>query len=179
MKLNFILFFFDVKKKLFVIIKMQSQNIILQYFDLPINQEEKKKYRNLSDEEKMIVSNFMEDKNQPNQQINRQMIQNKMQNSSDKYVQISTKKMQVLIQKPNKHGRNQDLYILQQVMVNPLFQRQGILTRFLTTLKNSLPENSRIMIQSVLGDNLETYIKNRPNLFSIVPDTDSNYMYTP
>jgi hypothetical protein len=83
----------------------------------------------------------MQDENQPNQQIHRQMIQNKMQNSPSRYVNISTKKIQVLIQKPNKHGSNQDLYILQQVMVNPLFQRQGILTRFLTTLRNSLHEN--------------------------------------
>lgn len=64
-------------------------------------------------------------------------------------------------------------------MVNPLFQKQGILTRFLTTLQNSLPENSRIKIQSVSGDNLKSYINNRPNLFSLVPGTDSDYMYTP
>lgn len=155
---------------------MQSQNQILRYFDLPISQEERQKYRNLSEEEKMIVETFMEDENQPNQQINRHMILNQMQNSGNRYVQISTKKIQVLIQKPKS---NQNLYILQQVTVNPLFQRQGILTRFLTTLQNSLPENSRIMIQSVLGDNLVAYITNRPNLFSLVSGTESNYMYTP
>ena len=161
-----------------MIIKMQSQNQILRYFDLPISQEDRQKYRNLSEEEKMIVSSFMVDENQPNQQINRQMIQYQMQNSSDRYVQISTKKIQVLIQKPGERG-NQNLYILQQVMVNPLFQRQGILTRFLTTLRNSLPENSRIMIQSVSGENLEAYITSEPHLFSLVPGTDSDYMYTP
>ena len=40
---------------------MQSQNQILRYFDLPISQEERQKYRNLSEEEKMIVETFMED----------------------------------------------------------------------------------------------------------------------
>jgi hypothetical protein len=34
------------------------------------------------------------------------------------------------------------------------------------------------MIQSVIGDNLETYIKNRPNLFSLEPET-ADYIYTP
>jgi hypothetical protein len=157
---------------------MQSQNQILRYFDLPISQKDRQKYRNLSEEEKMIVSSFMVDKNQPNQQINGQMIKIQMQNSSDRYVQISTKKIQVLIQKPGERG-NQNLYILQQVMVNPLFQRQGILKRFLTTLRNYLPENSRIMIQSVSGENLEAYITSEPHLFSLVQGTDSDYMYTP
>jgi hypothetical protein len=56
--------------------KMKSQNQILRYFDLPISQEERQKYRNLSEEEKMNVETFMEDENQPNQQINRHMILN-------------------------------------------------------------------------------------------------------
>lgn len=146
---------------------------ILQFFGLSSPYV---KYDSLSQEDKILVQEFM-DQHAPNQQINQQMLKNSIENSHGNYVHILTKKIQVALKKPSRFGSNKNQYILQKVMVNPLFQRQGIFKRFLKTLQNSLPKNSIIIIESVIGENLEKYIQKYPHEFAVVQGTQNNYRY--
>ena len=62
---------------------------ILQFFGLPSTNV---KYDNLSQEDKILVEEFM-DQHAPNQQINQQMLKNSIENSHGNYVNILTKKI--------------------------------------------------------------------------------------
>ena len=62
---------------------------ILQFFGLSSTYV---KYDNLSQEDKILVQEFM-DQHAPNQQINQQMLKNSIENSHGNYVNILTKKI--------------------------------------------------------------------------------------
>jgi len=64
-------------------------------------------------------------------------------------------------------------------MVNPLFQRQGIFKRFLEKFQKSIPSESRIIIESVIGDNLLKYIEKYLQRCKLIPGTDNSFYYIP
>jgi hypothetical protein len=154
---------------------MSQKKLILNFFNLPQSQYGKK-YDALAQEDKMILDTFL-NASQGQEQITQQMLVQGI-NSFGNTIEILTKRIHVFIKKPGKFKRSKD-YILQQVMVNPLFQRQGIFKRFLEKFQKSIPSESRIIIESVIGDNLLKYIEKYPQHFKLIPGTYNSYYYIP
>lgn len=150
-----------------------SKKSILKFFNVS-QKEYGEKYDALNEEDKMILDTFL-NASQEQEQITQQMLKQGI-NSFGNTIEILTKKIHIVIKKPSKFKRSKD-YILQQVMVNPLFQRQGIFKRFLEKLRKSIPPESRIMIESVIGDNLLKYIQKFPQHFELMSGTENNYYY--
>ena len=157
----------------------QQKKNILKFFNISLKEYEEK-FNSMTEDDKMNVEMFLaasQHSSRQQEQITKQMLEHEFKNKPlENSVQILTKKIHVLIKKPSKLKRSKN-YILQQVMVNPLFQKQGIFKRFLETFRKSIPNDSKIIIESVIGDNLLKYIEKYPQHFRLIPGMDNTFQY--
>lgn len=110
------------------------------------------------------VTQFMDPTQTEIQQLSNQWLENALATKYKKenYITIRTKKLYVMLRRSRVAYKNgKPRMDIVQISVNPLYQRSGVLTRFLTSLKDSIP-GTVIIIEQVVGPKLQEYIIKRP-----------------
>ena len=146
--------------------RKKLQPSIVQYFGL----QDTTLLDSLSDMDFYSIYPFMDPTQTQVHQLSKQWLQTALTTTYKKenYITIRTKKLYLMLRRsrvPYKNGRPR-LDIV-QVAVNPLYQRTGVLTRFLTSLKNAV------------GPKLQEYIAKRPVLFEKIDAFSESYVYKP
>jgi len=157
--------------------QQQLKKSIIQYFDL----QDTKILDSLNQTDFFSVTQFMDPTQTQVQQLSKQWLENALATKYKKenYITIRTKKLYVMLRRsrmPFKNGKPRIDIV--QISVNPLYQRSGVLTRFLTALKEAVPGRV-IIIEQVVGPKLQEYIIKRPTLFEKIDQYSESYVYKP
>ena len=157
--------------------QQQLKKSIIQYFDL----QDSKILDSLNQTDFFSVTQFMDPTQTDVQQLSKQWLENALTTKYKKenYITIRTKKLYIMLRRsrmPFKNGKPRIDIV--QISVNPLYQRSGVLTRFLTALKEAMP-GTVIIIEQVVGPKLQEYIIKRPTLFEKIDEYSESYVYKP
>jgi len=157
--------------------QQQIKKLIIQYFEL----QDTSVLDSLGPMDLHGVIQFMDPTQTQVQQLSKQWLQSALSNKykKDKYITLRTKKLYIMLRRsrvPYKNGKPRIDIV--QIAVNPLYQRSGVLTRFLTSLNHATP-GTVIIIEQVVGPKLLNYIEKRPTLFEKVDPYSETYVYKP
>jgi len=157
--------------------QQQIKKLIIQYFEL----QDTSVLDSLGPMDLHGVIQFMDPTQTQVQQLSKQWLQSALSNKykKDKYITLRTKKLYIMLRRsrvPYKNGKPRIDIV--QIAVNPLYQRSGVLTRFLTSLNHATP-GTVIIIEQVVGPKLLHYIEKRPTLFEKVDPYSETYVYKP
>ena len=158
--------------------QQQSKKKIIQYFEL----QDTSLLDSLDAMDLYSVYQFMKPTQTQVQQLSKQWLQNALSTrykKEERYIKIRTKKLYIMLKRSNvPYSNGKPRLDIVQIAVNPLYQRSGVLTRFLTSLHNACPETV-IIIEQVVGPKLLEYIGKRPALFEKIDPYSESYVYKP
>jgi len=153
----------------------QFRQSIVQYFSL----QDTTTLDSLDEMDFYSILPFMDPTQNQVQQLSKQWLEKKLVTTKkENYITIRTKKIYVMLRHSRVAYKGQPRLDIVQIAVNPLYQRTGVLTRFLTSLKDAA-HGHVIIIEQVVGPKLQEYIAKRPTLFEKMDPHSESYVYKP
>jgi hypothetical protein len=155
----------------------QIKKSIIQYFEL----QDTSVLDSLGPMDLHSVIQFMDPTQTKVQQLSKQWLQSALANKykKDNYITLRTKKLYIMLRRSRVSYKNGKPRLdIVQIAVNPLYQKSGVLTRFLTALKDAIP-GTVIIIEQVVGPKLLNYIEKRQTLFEKVDAYSETFVYKP